>query len=366
MASRLKLSRLYYSLDEMARKREEPMWAVLDWAYQQENPFTMKQLFQVFKANGGGADSASENEGSFTTNMQRLISKDKTKVDKRGNEIDYSVSEKRPIKRISTDHGRGKTGQYAAKFIWALDRPLRPPGQVSEPEDDSVGDATDRLEKVMGSTGKAGLYDIKLGREKLRAAIERWKKMKTFQQLHADVVSTLPKKAQVDALRVGAEYLPISQQPDEEEMDDAVDAMPSFDDDDDVKFDDGETGEEEDDLSGFADSVVEPKDLGLDDDDDDIKFDDDETGEEDEPESAKPSAAKAPEPEAEPEWMKLTKRKPVAAAAAPSDDFDFDFGDDDDEETEKQAGASNFVKPTKKESKMLKNPMTKFLKGFRG
>lgn len=193
-----------YALSEMARTREGPMWAVLDWAAQQDGDFTFAQLYSVFTQSGGGSSPT-----SFHTMVGHMTAKDwkEGKLDSRGKPY-WPPSVDRPFVLSRRGH-RGKGGAHS--FQWGLDGPLRDPQAASKPEDneddDPVSIAMDALEQKMGAPA-------------LKAAMARWKKMGDMRQITADVRG-LPAKMQMNALLVASQHLMDADRADEEDVEDA-------------------------------------------------------------------------------------------------------------------------------------------------
>lgn len=194
-----------YTLSEMARNREAPMWAVLDWAAQQgEGEFTVAQLYSIFTAAGGSAGPT-----SFHTMVGHMTAKDwkDGKLDARGKPY-WPPSVDRPFVFSRRGH-RGKGGAHS--FHWGLDGPLRDPQDAVKPDanedDDPVSMAMDALEQKMGAPA-------------LKAAMARWKKMGDMRQVTADVRG-LPAKMQMNALLVASQHLMDAGRADGEDVEDA-------------------------------------------------------------------------------------------------------------------------------------------------
>lgn len=186
---------------EMARTRGEAVWAVLDWASQQTGDFTINDMYKVFVANGGGSTIQ-----QFHTIIGHLTAKPW-----KDDQEKYALGPNRPL-RIVKRGARGKGG--AGTYEWGLDGPLRAPQQPKEPlapEGSPLGDILDRLED-------------KLGRDQLKAAMARWKRMTDVHKIAADIRATIPARYQIDAMQVGTEHLVSSGQADEEEVEDAEEA----------------------------------------------------------------------------------------------------------------------------------------------
>lgn len=181
-----------FRLAEMARSRGEPTWAMLDWAAQQREPFTFKDLYREYSKAGGDIG-----ETSFYTLANKLVAKydPNSPKEKYRDEAKYGLSEKRPL--VFVHQGRqGHTGERAGKLAWGLDKPLRePPAQSDQdtPEQEAYNDAMDRLEQ-------------NIGRDKLQLYLNRWKKMEIHQAV-ADIRKNIPRRAQIDALHVASAEL---------------------------------------------------------------------------------------------------------------------------------------------------------------
>lgn len=185
------LSRLF-RVDEMANTRKGPTWAVLDWAAQQTGEFSLKDLFAVYQKAGG-----EQGYTSFHTTIGHMTAKPW-----KDDQEKYGLSEDRPF-AIAKRGSRGAGG--ATSLYWGLEAPLREPPEGMEAElgDDgggdeegtgAIGDALDRLEALMG-------------RDKLKAALARWRGMKSIHQAVADIRGTVPPKGQMDALHVASDAL---------------------------------------------------------------------------------------------------------------------------------------------------------------
>lgn len=186
------LSKIY----EMARTRGEAMWAVLDWAAQQTGDFTMKDLYKVFQQAGG------------ESTIQQFHSMVKVAKPWKDDQGKYGVSAQRPFV-FSKRGSRGKGG--AALLQWGLDGPLRAPQQRQPSlagDDSPIGDIYDKLED-------------KLGRDALKAALQRWRRMTSVNQIATDIRSTVPARYQMDAIQIGTEHLVSSGKADEEDVEDA-------------------------------------------------------------------------------------------------------------------------------------------------
>jgi len=181
-----------FRLAEMARSRGEPMWQVVDWAAQQTEPFTIKDMYREYMKAGGDVG-----ETSFHTMANKLIAKydPNSPKEKYRDEAKYGLSEKRPL--VYVQKGRqGHTGEKAGRLAWGLDRPLREPRAREEddtPEQEAYNDAMDRLEQSIGG-------------DALRSHLARWKKMQIHQAV-VDIRKTIPKRSQMDALHVASAEL---------------------------------------------------------------------------------------------------------------------------------------------------------------
>jgi hypothetical protein len=365
------MPRLYeYFMFEMPRRKGDPILATLDWAAQQRGTFTINDLYNVYVANGGRANSMGDNKQSFSTQINRYIAKPwKEDQDK------YGVSEKRPLLAVRRG-ARGGGGRNPTILQWGLDRPLRDPSAAHfvEPDDDSsTGDAMDRLEKVLSRMGKGLPDDPKQGRQRLKAAIERWKKMKTLNQVVADIRGTIPKAGQMDALHIASEFLIDRGAADEDDVEDAEDqvapappAVSSHDDDDDV----GEFSDEPEDLDTIPDEEYDEEESEATSDDEYDEEEpeatsDDEYDEEEPPSPpvkrtiAPPSFSKPVTPSAGPGVTVRKKEEPPAATARPEPEDDDE--EDIEEPTKRQAGAANFIRPQATPA-APKSPLTKFFR----
>lgn len=177
------LARLY-RLIEMARSREDAMWAVLDWAATQAGEFTIKDLHRVWAAAGGGGDSASYQQ--FSTAINNYI----YKFDPQSPVAKYRNPRYKYIRVGKTDKGtvpaplqfvtrgaRGAGAHHVLRWRPGL-APMRQPAAPKAPihaEDDPVGDALDRLER-------------KLGRPALKAAMQRWRQLGDLHRISADIM----------------------------------------------------------------------------------------------------------------------------------------------------------------------------------
>lgn len=316
-----------FFLTEMPRGRGDPTWAMLDWAAQQTRPFTIKQALQVYIANGGRAksDDPEGNLGSFTSLFQGFVAKQHKAgmKPKPGKAPYWPPSERRPLIKASGGN-RGKQGEGAGLFSWALDKPLRDPSTArfvnpaNEPdEEETAGDAMDRLENEVHG----------IGAQNLVAAMKRWKKMPSIVAAAADIKATIPRRCQMDAMIVAADLLHDQGKASDQDVEDAeqeisqsAQAPTPADDDDTGEFSD----EPYDDGSGFEDDEEEPAAP---------------------PPTAPKPAAKAPEPEPE----------------EPEDD-------EVEEPTKQQAGAANFLKPSVPSQQQApakpksQSPVSKFFK----
>lgn len=192
-------------LAEMARQREEPMWAALDFAATNGGEFTIRDMFNVWAKAGGGNDNASYQQ--FSTAINNYI----YKFDPRSPTAKYRNPRYKYIRVGKTDKGtvpapleyvaRGARGAGNAHMLrWREGiPPMRQPAPQKAPihsEDDPVGDALDRLEK-------------RLGRPALKAALERWKRLGDLHKITTDIMgdSQIRGKDKAYALQVAADHL---------------------------------------------------------------------------------------------------------------------------------------------------------------
>jgi hypothetical protein len=192
-------------LAEMARHREEPMWAALDFAATNGGEFTIRDLFSVWAKAGGGGDSASYQQ--FSTAINNYI----YKFDPRSPKAKYRNPKYKYIRVGKTEKGSvpapleyvslGARGAgNVTKLRWRKGiSPMRQPVVQKAPihtEDDPVGDALDRLEK-------------KLGRPALKASLERWKRLGDLHKITTDIMgdSQIRGKDKAYALQVAADHL---------------------------------------------------------------------------------------------------------------------------------------------------------------
>lgn len=184
------LSRLF-RVDEMANTRKGPTWAVLDWAAQQTGEFSLKDLFAVYQKAGG-----EQGYTSFHTTIGHMTAK--PWKDDQGK---YALSDDRPF-AVAKKGSRGAGG--ATSLRWGLDHALRDApeaeaeldggGEGDDEGTSAIGDALDRLEVLMG-------------RDKLKAAVARWRGMRSIHQAVADIRASVPMKGQMDALHVAYDSL---------------------------------------------------------------------------------------------------------------------------------------------------------------
>lgn len=305
----------------MARPKGDAIKAVIYWASQQKQPFTIRQAYQVYTSNGGRENSEGDNLGSFTTQFQKYVAKDwkEGQTPKKGGAPYWPPSDRRPLMNAKRG-GRGAADAHT--FQWALNKPMSDPSTakfINPDDDNNTGAAMDKLEKVMSRMGKGLPPDEKVGRQRLQAAIERWKKMKNLSQVVADIKATVPAKGQMDALHIASEFLMDKGAVDQDDVEDAE-----------QEVEPEAPEQDDDDVGDFSDDPDGDDDLGMD-------FDD-LTG--DEPEAPAPAAPSAP--------------TPVPATPEPEDDDDLgmdftDLGDEEDDvepTTKSQAGAQSFLKPT--------------------
>lgn len=200
----MKLTELY-RIDEMARGREDAMWAVLDWAATQTGEFTIKDMHREWVKAGGGGDSASYQQ--FSTAINNYI----YKFDPQSPVAKYRNPRYKYIRVGKTDKGtvpaplqfvtRGSRGAGAKHVLrWRPGiAPMRQPSAPKAPlaaEGDPVGDVLDRLEK-------------KLGRPALKAAMQRWKQLGDLHKISADIMADVQIKGRdkMLALQVAADSL---------------------------------------------------------------------------------------------------------------------------------------------------------------
>lgn len=339
-----------FGITEMPRRMGDPMKQTLQWASEQPGTFTMKDLYRVYTANGGRANSEGENDKSFTSQMMHHIArfwKDPPK---------NQVSDQRPIVAVKQG-SRGGGGRNPHIFRWGLDKQYQSDASrfVNPADDNTSGDAMDRLEKVLSRQGKGLPADEKAGRAKLKAAIERWKQMPNINQVVADIRASIPKAGQMDALHIATEFLMDRGVVDQDDVEDAEDDVapapsspktPSHPDDD-------------DDFGGsFDDEPMSdtPFDELPDEDYTDITEPDEEEPEEEEP----PPAPPQPQSNAG-----VTVRKGAAPPAPPPPRAPSAFDDEEEPETKQQAGAQNFIKPTASSAPAKKSSVGALMKKFK-
>lgn len=320
--------RNFFLLAEMPRGRGDPTWAMLDWCYQQTQPFTIKQALEVYVANGGRAksDDPKGNLGSFTSLFQGFVAKKEKEgmKPKPGKGPYWPPSERRPLVKVS-GRGKGYQGEHAGMYRWALDKPLRDPSTArfvnpaDDKEEETAGDAMDRLEDEQSGIGAAALV----------AAMKRWKKMTDINVITADIKAHIPKRLWVDAMQVAWDQFSPAQK-DSEELASAEDELdPAHAPHTGHEFDDEDEGE-------FS-SSPEPE-----------PFDPEEPDEEEPP----PPPVKKPA---------VPAPAPKAAVPEPEDDEE---EDDIEEPTKQQAGAANFLKPSTPAPSPAKpkSPLSKWMK----
>ena len=307
----MRLSKLLNSMNEMARPKGEAIRATLNWAAHQKGEFTVKDLYKVYTANGGRANTAGENLQSFSTQIMKYVAQPW-----RDGEA-AEVSDQRPI--LAFHQGsRGAGNPHRMK--WAWNPPSDDDTNFVDPhsEEPTAGDAMDRLEKAMSRMGKGLPDDPAEGKKRLKAAMARWKAMKSLNQVVADIRATVPAKGQMDALHIASEFLIDRGAADEEDVDDAEDKVahtPTQ----------AEPEEEPDDLGDFSDEPEE-------------------------------------EPEEEPATPAPTfQRTPAARPSQPEPEPE-DEEEPEDDDTEQQAGAQNFLQPPPKPQTPARSPVSKFFK----
>lgn len=202
-------------LYEMGRTRESPMWAVLDWAAQQKGQFTLNQLYDIYKKNGGMNAFP-----SFSTNINRELVAKPWEEDQQK----FGVSVKRPIvASVRGRRGKGGAGQYE----WGLDGPLRePPTEPAiandDDEEDAFGKALANLEKHFISKYHG---DPNEGRKQLKIALARWQKINDPHRLALDIKAIVAPRFQMDAMQVATDHLYKNGTADETEIEDAEDEL---------------------------------------------------------------------------------------------------------------------------------------------
>lgn len=329
-----------FALSEMPRVKEEPIKAMLDWAAAQKGTFTARDLYNVYIANGGRSASLGDNYPSFRTQLMKMVARPWKDPPKN------QVSDQRPILAVKQG-SRGPNNPDILK--WGLDKALRSQdAQFVNPDDDNTtGEATDRLEKVLSRMGKGLPPDEKVGRQKLAAAIARWKTMKSLNQIVADIRGSIPKAGQMDALHIASEFLMDKGMVDQDDVEDAEDQVapapqqaPAQDHSDD-----------EEDYGAFSDEpYVDP---------DDIHSMPDEPEEEEPP---PPPKKAAPTPQAGVAVRKKAEPAPQLSADWEDDEEEPEEPEEPEVEpaTKQQAGAGTFLKPFKPASK--KSPVSKWFK----
>ncbi len=194
-------------ITEMARSREDAMWAVLDWAATQPGEFTLRDMHRVWAQAGGGGDSASYQQ--FSTAINNYV----YKFDPRSPKAKYRNPRYKYIRIGKTDKGTvpapleivtpgGRGGGNAAVYRWRHHQGVKPMRQPAGPkapihgENDPVGDALDRLEK-------------RLGRPALKSAMARWRQLGNLHKISADIMADVQIKGKdkMLALQVAASNL---------------------------------------------------------------------------------------------------------------------------------------------------------------
>lgn len=336
-----------FALSEMPRVKEEPIKAMLDWAAQQKGTFTARQLYNVYVANGGRASALGDNYGSFRTQLMKMVARPWKDPPKN------TVSPDRPMLAVK----RGSRGAGNPDVIkWALDRPLRTGDAsfVNPDDDENSGAAMDRLEKLLSRMGKGLPADEKVGRQKLQAAIGRWKSMKTLQQIVVDIKGTIPKAGQMDALHIASEFLMDKGAVDQDDVEDAEDDVAPA-----PQQAGSQTSDDEDDYGEFSDDPhVDPD-----------EWESLPNEPEEEPTAAPPVAPKAKAPADA--GVAVRKKAAPAPTPEPEDDEEFLDVEPDDEDdvepaTKQQAGAGTFLKPWKPAAPAApakkKSPVSKWFK----
>lgn len=208
---------------EMARQREEAMWAVLDWAATQPGEFTIRDMYRIWAQAGGGGDSASYQQ--FSTSIQNYV----YKYDPHSPKEKYRNPRYKYIRVGKTDKGtvpaplqtvtRGARGAGNAEVLrWRPGiAPMRQPAPPKTPlhaDADPVGDALDRLEK-------------RLGRPGLKAVLARWRSLGNLHRISADIMadSQIRGKDKMLALQVAADALMRSGQATQSQVSRAEDEM---------------------------------------------------------------------------------------------------------------------------------------------
>jgi hypothetical protein len=335
------MSRLkeFFVLSEMPRVKEEPIKAMLDWAAAQKGTFTARQLYNVYVANGGRSASLGDNYPSFRTQLMKMVArfwKDPPK---------NQVSQDRPIVAVKRG-SKGGGGANPDVLKWGLPGPLRTGDAsfVNPDDDENTGAAMDRLEKVLSRMGKGLPPDQKVGRQKLQAAIERWKKMRNLNQVVVDIKGTIPKVGQMDALHIASEFLMDKGAVDQDDVEDAEDQVAPT-----PSGPEPSAGDEEEDDFDFSDEPhVSP---------DEWESLPNEPDEE-EPEEIEPDEEPTPPPPPPKPPGGVEVRKKPGATPPPTPEPE----DDEDEvepATKQQAGASTFLKPFKPAKK---SPVSKWFK----
>ncbi len=212
-----------FRIDEMARSREDAMWAVLDWAATQAGEFTIKDMYREWVKAGGGGDSASYQQ--FSTSINNYI----YKYDPQSPIAKYRNPRYKFIRVGKTDKGsvpaplqyvtRGHRGAGAQHVLcWRpgiapMRQPVGPKSSLA-PEGDPVGDVLDRLER-------------KLGRPALKAAMQRWKQLGDLHKIGADIMADQQIKGRdkMLALQVAADSLVTKGSATQAQADDAEEEM---------------------------------------------------------------------------------------------------------------------------------------------
>jgi hypothetical protein len=181
---------------EMARTREEPMWAVLDWAATQPGEFTIRDMFRIWAKSGGGGDNAAYQQ--FSTAINNYI----FKFDPKSPKAKYRNPKYKYIRVGKTEKGtvpapleyvtRGARGAgNAAVLRWRpgispMRQPQVPKARLAD-EGDPVGDALDKLER-------------KMGRPALKSALQSWERLGDIHKITAAIMADVQIRGRDKAL----------------------------------------------------------------------------------------------------------------------------------------------------------------------
>jgi len=190
----------------MARPKSEATLRMLDWAALQDEPFTVRDLFDVYVRSGGNPSSYS----SFHTLVGHMTAKPW-----KDDQEKYKVSEKRPFAYAH----RGSAGKGAHLLVWALGRPLREPPSADDegeefesPEAQAIENALDKLEDAMGSVA-------------LKQSLQKWRSAKSLHDAVQDIQKNVPARLRAHALHIAADMLMQRGKADEDDVEAAEDEI---------------------------------------------------------------------------------------------------------------------------------------------